>query len=190
MLRVERANTIRVTGDQGRRDVLGIAGNRQLFGMVADRLWLVEHIGALRLSQLQQPGAGHVLHVEGRILAHHDRIEAGQRLQAGLARAVPVVGVAGQLQRTHHRFDLMGRERQLRLQAGKQLMAAFHRLHHHGVGRVLVGLEGVQRVGNKQNAHVGSSRSQRLSQRIGLGSVFSSSSDAASKASRATTPYI
>jgi hypothetical protein len=108
--------------------------------------------------QLQQPGAGHVFHVERRVLAHQHGVESGQRQHGGLAQAEPVVGIVKQFERPRHGLDHVASQRKLRLQAEEQLMPVRGRLGHHGVGGILVRLEGFQRVGDEKNAHDGSSR--------------------------------
>ncbi len=141
LLGVEFAQALGVARDDGRCGELAELRDRQLLGVVADRLRLVEHARALPLGDLQQPGAGDVFHVERRVLAHQHGVEAGQRQQARVAGAVPVVLVAGQGKGRGDRLDHIARQRQLRLLAGIDGIAARRRLAHHREGGILVNLE-------------------------------------------------
>jgi hypothetical protein len=77
-------------------------------------------------------------------------VQAGFFLRRG---AEPVVGVAGERDVRHQCRHLASGQRQVFLFKGIHRVAAARRLRHHGVSRILVGLEACQRIGKECNFH-------------------------------------
>mmetsp|Transcript_21599 Transcript_21599/g.51232 ORF Transcript_21599/g.51232 Transcript_21599/m.51232 type:complete len:499 (-) Transcript_21599:3260-4756(-) len=152
---MEGADLGRVARDQCRRDELGELQDRQLLGMLAQRAGLVEDAGALALGLAEQVGGVEELGVEGRVLAHQHGADVGQGDIGRGGDAVPVVRVAGELDfdRRSCADPAAALPDELARLAGQQRVAAAGGLTHHREGRVLVGLEGVQRVGNEEQLH-------------------------------------
>src|SRR5690606_20859025 len=73
------AHSRHVTRNQSGGGELRKFGDRELFWMISDGRTGVEYSGALLFRILEQVCGVHVLHVEWRILAHHDSIKIGQR---------------------------------------------------------------------------------------------------------------
>jgi hypothetical protein len=90
----------RVARDQrGRREV-GELGNGDFFRMVADRSRLVPDARTFGdRGALEQPGGGEVLEIEGRVLAHQDRIEGASAAGTLASTAIPVGMIIGEIQR-------------------------------------------------------------------------------------------
>jgi hypothetical protein len=124
---------------------------------------LVEHARAFALGLAQQVGGVEVLAVEGRVLAHHHGVSLAQfegGMDAHGAEPALLTALALDLDGIRQRdLTRMGGDpapshpAQIARLAGQQAMAATLRLAHHGEGGVLVGLEGLQRVGNEKNLH-------------------------------------
>ncbi len=153
MGRVELAQARLVRGDQGRCRELAELGNRQLFVVAADGGGLVEDARALRLGQFQQVGAVDVFHIERRVLALDDGVEVGQAGFLALAGTEPVGGVARQGDLGDVGCHNAVRQGHIALLEGVHRVAALDRLAHHGEGRILVGLEAGQRVGEEGDFH-------------------------------------
>ncbi len=195
MLGVEGAQARRITRDERRRDELRKLADRELFRVIADRLRLVEHVRARPLGKLEHPRGRHVFHVERRILAHQHRTERRQRTGFVRGRLVPRMAVqigriADDRHALHVRLDARTRPRELVRLACVHRMPAPRRLRHHRVGRILVDLEALERVGDKENVHEVLYVAKVRYTWMASGSVFSSSIDDAISDSRATTPYM
>jgi hypothetical protein len=126
--------------------------------MIADRLRAVEDLRARALGDLEQPRGRHVLHVERRVLAHHDRVEArelARRVLRGEPRfAVQVRRIADDLEAPHVRLHPAVDPGEVLRLAGVERVAAPRGLGHHRVGRVFVDLEPLERIGDEKNVHV------------------------------------
>ncbi|MNE17281.1 hypothetical protein D3C80_1102560 [compost metagenome] len=94
------AQNVRSSADHGRRRQLGEQGGEELLVAVAQALRAVDHQHAGTFGLLQQVGGVDVLVVEGRVLAHQDHVQFGQR-DVGLGLQLePVLRVEEHLQRT------------------------------------------------------------------------------------------
>ena len=178
MLRHEGAQFVFAAGDKSRRGELRKLGDRQLLVVVAQGARIVEHPCTVGRGAAKQVGRVKILHVEWRILAHQHRVECRQRLAHRVAGDVPVGGLRRQIDFASPCMNNAYHQQQIALQAGMQLVAARGGLDHHREGRILVGLEIVKRIGDKQQAHGVQAP----------GAVCSSSYEAASAARRAITP--
>ena len=163
MLNVEGADVGFTPGDQRGWRVLRELQDGELFRVVAQRSRLVENARAFALGLAQQVGGVEVLAVEGRVLAHHHGVSLAQ-LEGSVndhgAKPAVLTALALDLDVIRQRdLTRVGRDEptghptQVARLAGQQAMAATLRLAHHGEGGVLVGLEGLQRVGNEKNLH-------------------------------------
>ena len=154
MFGVKGAHRSGFAGDQRRRNPLGEFQNRQFLRVVAQGARAVENARAFSLGLLQQVGGVEVFAVKGRILAHHDGIELVQSLHFGGFGGEPVLRFAGQADAPGLRLhDPAALPHQLARLAGAQAVAPALGFAHHGKGGVLVGLEGLQRVGNEKQVH-------------------------------------
>src|SRR6266571_6379989 len=142
------------TGDQGRRGELRVFRDGELLAVVADRTGVVEYFCALLLRKLQEPGAGDVLRVERRVLAHEHRPEFCKRRFPGGICAIPRVLLAGERQAAALAEDAPAFPHQAFLQHEKQFVTALRGLDHHRVGRILVNLERGQRIGDEGDSHL------------------------------------
>jgi hypothetical protein len=155
---VKVAHGQRVARDQGGGGELREFEDGELLGVVAQRARPVEDTCAFVLGALQQMGGVEELAVEGRVLAHEHGVEVAQGRDALLWRqrafVEPVLFVAGQPDAPHRGRHAGGRQpAQVPGLTGCQGVAAALRLAHHGVGAVLVGLEGFQRIGDEKQVH-------------------------------------
>ena len=153
---VEALDRFGVARDQRRRDPLREFEDRELFGVVAECRRPVEHARAFALGLLQQVSGVEVFAVERRILAHQHRVDVGERQgRCGLLNE-PVVRVSGQRELAQRRFDAPAAlPHQVFRLAGEQRVPARSGLAHHREGRVLVGLEDLERIGDEQQFHDG-----------------------------------
>jgi hypothetical protein len=95
VLGMKAADVVGVARDERGRDELGEFQNRELFGVVAERSWRVEHLGALALRSFEHVRGVEVLAVKRRVFAHDDCVKVFEQLGAlvgvGLRRVEPVV---------------------------------------------------------------------------------------------------
>ena len=138
-------------GDQGGRNELGKFQDGQFFRVVTQRAGPVEHLCTLPFGLPEEMSGVEVLAVKRRILAHQHRIHIAQD-QPGVRDATePVVGFAGEhdLACLHrHRFAAL--PTQISRFTGQKDVAAPGRLAHHRESGILVNLERLQRVGDKE----------------------------------------
>jgi len=148
------ANGLRITRHQGGADEVGKLQNGQLFWMVTQGTRFVEHARALTFGLLQQVGGVEILAVKRWVFAHHDGVHRVKGLVLARHFFKPSVRCAGEVNLPQRRPDLAATDPGdvLRL-AGIYRVATTLRLAHHGKGRVLVDLEGVQRIGDEQQLH-------------------------------------
>jgi hypothetical protein len=169
----------RVAGDQRGRRELRELGDGYFFGMVADgERGLFQMRAPSAFRAFQQPGGGDVFEIEGRVLAHQYRVAGGQRQHGFFDHGEPrrIAGADFQALRAR-RDDAVAPDQGGALDR-PHLVVAFRRGAHHGHGRILVRLEPFQRVEDECELHTAGS----------CGAARSSSSEAASMASRAITP--
>ena len=122
--------------------------------MVAQGARTVEDARALALGLLQQVRGVEIFAVKGRVLAHHDGIEGVQGPDFSCFRVEPVLRFAGQADPPGLRLhDAAALPHQLAWFAGAQAVAPALGFAHHGKSGVFVGLEGLQRIGNKKQVH-------------------------------------
>ncbi len=140
----------------------------QFLGVVAQGARRVEDPRPFALGLAQQVGGVEVLAVKRRVLAHDHRVGVGQRPGARVHHLEPVVGAAGQADLARVRGDgraaLPAHPMHL---AGQHAVAASLRLAHHGKGGVLVGFEGLKRIGNKHQLHAPNVAQNRRACRAG-----------------------
>jgi hypothetical protein len=137
--------------------------------------WLRSAAGRLKtrrafaLGLLEQVGGVEVLAVERRVGAHQHRAEVGQGDAHPLALDRPL-GEPGDLAAGERDLADMGRDpvaalpHQVPRLAGEEAVAAAGGLPHHREGRVLLDVEGLERVGDEEKVHglgAGSSRRGR-----------------------------
>ena len=87
-----------VAADQRRWRIVGEFHQRQLLGMLAQCPRPVENTHPVGLGSFEQPGGRQVLEIEGRILAHEDRVEGLERQPFPARLPVPVVVVRPQVE--------------------------------------------------------------------------------------------
>jgi len=156
MLVHEGAQRLRAAGHQHRRGELRELCDCQLLVVAADRGGVVVDLRALAHRVLEQVGGVHVLHVEGRVLAHQRGVEGRHRLLGRLAERVPGAVLAGgieQAQQPRMGHGATAGQRELVLFADEDRVAAPVGLDHHREGRVLVGRDVLERVEDDQDAH-------------------------------------
>ena len=122
--------------------------------MVTQSCRLVEYLGTFTLSLAEHMGSVEELAVKRRILAHEHGVKAGQCFLLYGNFFVPVFQVTRQAQlahaghdtATHFPADVLGL-------SGEHRVPTALRFTHHDKGRVFLGIEGVQRIGNKKKLH-------------------------------------
>ena len=145
---------------------------------------VVEDARAGLLGAFEQPGGGDVFEVEGRVLAHQHGVEIRERHhRLGAAGGVPGVVEIGHADGQAARRD----DAAFHISASRwmaKLVAAAGGRPHHGDAGILVGLELVE--GSRMKASfIGRFRQAVASSSHSVSSI---STEAASSASRATTP--
>ncbi len=90
MLSPECADRIAIAGQQGRRHQLLEAQDEELLRRVAHRGGVVDDERSVFRQQLEQMRRADIGHVEGRVLAHQDDIDAGEVELLERAEAVVV----------------------------------------------------------------------------------------------------
>ena len=146
MLVPEGADFVGVEGEDGRRHQLPEAQHEQLFRGVAHRGRVVDDERPILGQQLQQVRRGDVGHVERRVLAHQDHVDAFE-----VELLVVAEYVVGALPAEHFELAALGVEpavaqgQRLR-QVMIQRVAAPLRLERQRKGRIRVDVDRVDRV--------------------------------------------
>ncbi len=142
----EGADLVAVAGQEGRRHQLPEAQHKELLRRVAHRRRIVDHERPVRRQQLEQMGRGDIGHVERRVLAHQDHVDAGEVELLRGAEAVMMAVAADHLERPPAGIEAPVAQAQRLGQVVEQRMAAGLRLEREGEGRIRIDVDRVDRI--------------------------------------------
>ena len=106
MLGHELAQHIRAAADHRGRRALREQRGEQLLVAIAQALWTVDHQHTLALGLFEQVGGVDEFEIEGRVLAHQDDVEVGQRCVGFGVELEPFFRVGEHFQGAHPRAGL------------------------------------------------------------------------------------
>ena len=201
----EMLELLRIAGNQRGWGELVEFTDRNLFRMIPQGARLVENAHAGRLGSLKQPGGGEKFKIEGRILAHDDRVERRQRRPLTSPLAIPVVVVRAHVHMhgfTENAADmacLRASPAQAGAFDGVDVVAMLLGGPHHGHCRIFPGFQFGERINHESQLERLAAAAEQVLLEMQLlrhgagltsfsGAVRSSSTAAARQASRPTTP--